>query len=291
MIGSACTHWKKSLCSLLLGLSSVAGGAEAINPEAGSLRQLAMRHEHGRGMKVDYQEAYRLYCKAALLGDAQAAYNLGWMYFNGRGFDRNIRFAIGWFRRAATAGDPYATRMLGRHMGISAEQDPYCHPPSPARNSVAGAGGRTIEGWARQIAPRFSIDPELVLAVIQAESGFDAVALSNRNAQGLMQLIPATAERFGVKDVWDPIENILGGTAYLHWLIRHFSGDVKLVLAAYNAGEGAVEQYKDVPPYEETRNYVRRILTAYKKVFHPVPPDLPDAMKAVRRELTAIAHL
>ncbi len=284
-------HCKTALFGILLALSSVASGTDGVNPEAASLRQLATRYEHGRGIKVDYKEAYRLYCKAALLGDVPAAYNLGWMYFNGRGFQQNIGLALGWFKRAAAAGDRFATRMLGRYMGVAGERDPYCRSPATAPSDSARPENRTIESWARQIAPRFSIDPELVLAVIQAESGFNAIALSHKNAQGLMQLIPATAERFGIKDVWDPIENIIGGTAYLHWLMRHFAGNVKLVLAAYNAGEGAVEQYKDVPPYAETQSYVRRILTAYKKTIHPVPPDLPGAVRATQRELTAIAHL
>jgi soluble lytic murein transglycosylase-like protein len=89
-----------------------------------------------------------------------------------------------------------------------------------------------------------------------------------------MQLVPATAERFGVKNVWNPLENIRGGTAYLHWLMRHFTGNVQWVLAAYNAGEKTVEQYQGVPPFNETQNYVRRILATYPKTVHPVPPAL-----------------
>jgi len=112
----------------------------------------------------------------------------------------------------------------------------------------------------RQLAPKYRLSPDLVLAVIEAESAFNPNALSPKNAQGLMQLIPDTAERFGVTNVWDPEQNIRGGMAYLRWLMKHFDGDVVLVLAAYNAGEGAVKRHNGVPPYAETEAYVSRIL-------------------------------
>ena len=107
------------------------------------------------------------------------------------------------------------------------------------------------------------IDARLVQAVIAAESAFDPRALSKKGAQGLMQLMPDTAHRFGVANVWDPEQNIAGGTAYLRWLIDEFDGDPRRVVAAYNAGEGAVTRYGGVPPYRETRDYVERVLTYY----------------------------
>ena len=93
------------------------------------------------------------------------------------------------------------------------------------------------------------------------ESNFNPLAVSPKNAQGLMQLIPSTASRFGVTNIKDPVENIKGGMAYLRWLLAYFEGDVALTLAAYNAGEGAVERYQGIPPYAETRHYVARILS------------------------------
>jgi soluble lytic murein transglycosylase-like protein len=99
-----------------------------------------------------------------------------------------------------------------------------------------------------------------VLAVVEVESGFNPKAASPKNAQGLMQLIPETAERFGVADVWDPEQNLRGGMAYLSWLMQHFDGDLELVLAAYNAGEGAVQRHGGIPPYAETRDYVQRVI-------------------------------
>jgi soluble lytic murein transglycosylase-like protein len=119
------------------------------------------------------------------------------------------------------------------------------------------------------MAPGFDLDPKLVLAMISVESAFQAEAISSANARGLMQLIPATATRFGVRDVFDPADNLRGGMAYLQWLLRRFEGNVTLALAAYNAGEGAVAKYGGVPPYRETRGYVERIRRLYAVREHP----------------------
>jgi soluble lytic murein transglycosylase-like protein len=116
-----------------------------------------------------------------------------------------------------------------------------------------------VVNLARGLAPEYQLDPELVLALIEVESNFNPQARSLKDAQGLMPLIPATAERFGVKDVWDPEDNLRGGMAYLRWLLKRFDGDVKLTLAAYNAGEGTVDRHGRVPPYSQTRAYVSRI--------------------------------
>lgn len=108
------------------------------------------------------------------------------------------------------------------------------------------------------------VSPALVLAVIGIESAGRSDAVSHAGAVGLMQLIPATAERFGVKDSTDPVQNIKGGVAYLDWLLKEFDNDPVLALAAYNAGEGAVEANKGVPPYAETRDYVPKVLAAWQ---------------------------
>lgn len=109
---------------------------------------------------------------------------------------------------------------------------------------------------------RHGFDPELVQAVVQAESGYNPRALSRKGAMGLMQLMPATARSFGVRDPYDPDENIRAGTAYLRRLIDRF-GRLDLALAAYNAGPEAVERFDGVPPYPETRGYVERVLGLY----------------------------
>ncbi len=108
------------------------------------------------------------------------------------------------------------------------------------------------------------VSPALVLAVIAVESAGRADAVSHAGAEGIMQLIPATAERFGVADSFDASANIRGGVAYLDWLMRRFDGDPMLVLAGYNAGEGAVDDHAGVPPYAETRDYVPKVLAAYE---------------------------
>lgn len=120
------------------------------------------------------------------------------------------------------------------------------------------------------------VSPALVLAVMAVESGGNARAKSSAGAQGLMQLIPATAQRFGVSDPFDAVQNIRGGVAYLDWLMGNFNRDPIMVLAAYNAGEGAVEASSGVPPYAETRDYVPKVLAAWRVAqgLCLTPPDL-----------------
>ncbi len=128
-----------------------------------------------------------------------------------------------------------------------------------------------------QEARAFRLDPRLVLAVMRAESNFDPLALSPRGAQGLMQLIPETAQRFNVRNAFDPQENMRGGMAYLRWLLAYYRGDVPLTLAAYNAGEGAVDRFRGVPPYAETISYVQRIRALYPFDRHPFDPKIVAA--------------
>jgi soluble lytic murein transglycosylase-like protein len=110
---------------------------------------------------------------------------------------------------------------------------------------------------------RYHVDPVLVRAVIQVESNFNPACISRKGARGLMQLMPATAQRYGVKKIHDPDENIRGGVRYLRDLLDMFPNDLQRVLAAYNAGENAVLRFGGIPPYEETTTYVRRALTVY----------------------------
>ena len=108
------------------------------------------------------------------------------------------------------------------------------------------------------------VDSNLIKAVITAESCFRTKALSHAKAQGLMQLIPATAERFGVTDSYNPSQNIRGGTKYLKFLLDRYKGNLKKTIAAYNAGEGKVDRYKGIPPYKETQQYVKNVLKVYE---------------------------
>jgi hypothetical protein len=116
------------------------------------------------------------------------------------------------------------------------------------------------------------VDPRFIHAVIKQESKYNPKAVSHVGAEGLMQMMPATAKRFGLKDPFDATANVEAGTKYLKWLLKRFDGDVSLALAGYNAGEGSVDKYKGVPPYKETQNYVKNIVSNYGKTYHPVLP-------------------
>jgi hypothetical protein len=115
----------------------------------------------------------------------------------------------------------------------------------------------------RKTAEKYGVDADLVFSVVAAESNFNPKAVSRRNARGLMQLLPETAKRLGVRDIYDPAQNIEGGTRYLRDLLKRYDGDLALTLAAYNAGPGAVERYGKIPPYNETIAYVRAIRKTY----------------------------
>lgn len=161
-----------------------------------------------------------------------------------------------------------AMEMLGKGPGGSMV-------PAPRMQSLQEMAGRHGTDILRAtIGTRVS--PALVLAVMGIESGGRAEAVSSAGAVGLMQLIPATAERFGVSDSKDPAQNIRGGVAYLDWLLKEFSSDPVMALAAYNAGEGAVRRNGGVPPYAETRAYVPKVLAAWQVAqgLCQTPPEL-----------------
>ena len=132
-----------------------------------------------------------------------------------------------------------------------------------AETIVLPAASSVWDEMIHSTASRHQVDPKLVRAVVQVESNFNPRAVSSRGAQGLMQLVPSTARRFGVRNVFDPKANLDAGVRYLKYLMGLFGGDLKLSLAAYNAGENAVGRHNGVPPYAETQDYLRRIATLY----------------------------
>jgi soluble lytic murein transglycosylase-like protein len=261
-------------------LAALESGAEQGDPRAQT--ELAVKYEHAEGVPKDFQRANKLYCQAAKQGYAEAQFKLGWVYANGRGLPRDDAVAAALLTMAANQGHEYAAKLLPYMLRHEDVQLPACLLPDPPvalvseePDTVPGARGE-IEQLVRRLAPQYAVDFRLALAVISVESAFNPTAVSPKKAQGLMQLIPETAERFGVKKVFNPAENIKGGLAYLRWLLAFFQGDVPLVLAAYNAGERAVEKYRGIPPYPETRNYVKKITGIYKKATHPYESDIVE---------------
>jgi len=141
-----------------------------------------------------------------------------------------------------------------------------------AGNSMGGftTGDGIIDSYITTSSARYNIDPLLIYAQMHQESSFKLKATSYKGARGLMQLMPGTAIRFGVTDIYNPKQNIEGGVKYMRWLIDKFGGDVTLALAGYNAGEGAVMKYGNrIPPYRETQEYVRRISARYNSITNP----------------------
>lgn len=250
-----------------------------LDNSANALFMMAVKYEHAEGIPQDKEEAVELYCQAARLGHAEAQYALGWMYANGRSVPRDDSVAAQLFAMAAEQGHTHAKKMMG-YTSVSSESVlPVClrididdhHLPV---DHWLDYSNNPIFQLVNQLAPQYDVDPNLVLAVIFVESAFNAQAVSSKNAQGLMQLIPETAERFQVKNSFDVEDNIRGGMSYLRWLLAFFKGDVTLAVAAYNAGEGAVERHQGIPPYPETIDYVQKIQARYKKSTHPYQPDI-----------------
>lgn len=249
--------------------------------------ELATRYELALDLPANLGKAMALYCRAARQGHADAAFHVGWMYLSGLGVRPDSRLAIAWFDVASRAGSHDAEIALKLVVRRGAPVLARCdaHPSASASTvtvSVPGAppvapGG--ITDFVRTEAPSYGLDPGLVLAVIAVESGFNPRDVSPRNAQGLMQLTPATAARFGVSDPFDPADNIRGGMRYLRYLLSHFRGDLRLALAGYNAGEGAVDRYRGIPPYAETIEYLQRIGRLYPENHHPYVPMVATASR------------
>lgn len=262
--------------------SCLAQAAPSDLPSLGDLELLraeARSYEHGEGVSKDPLRAASLYCDGARYGDAEAQFNLGWMHANGRGVERSDELAVYFFKLAAEQGHGPAQKML-RFVGQTVAPMPKCmeivtvEVEDDEIFQAVGPSQQKVFGLVNKLAPEYGINPRLVMAVIRAESNFESTAISPKNAQGLMQLIPETSLRFNVRKPFDPEQNIRGGMSYLRWLLAYFEGNVALVAAAYNAGEGAVNRFRGIPPYAETRGYVKRIMSIFKKDDHPFDPGI-----------------
>jgi soluble lytic murein transglycosylase-like protein len=142
-----------------------------------------------------------------------------------------------------------------------------------------GAVDSDYDGYIQNASGRYNIDPDLIRAVIKAESDFKVSARSNKGAMGLMQLMPDTARLHNVNDAYNPGENVEGGARHLRMLLDRYQGDLELSLAAYNAGSAAVEKHRGIPPFPETKEYVRRVLRFYDSYRNALPSFQPVAQQ------------
>ena len=190
---------------------------------------------------------------------------------------------------SATAQIAAMTDASGRRMFVNADPAPVRLAPAKPRTTIYMPGEISfmgenrpavnidrdgVEKLVREAAERHHVDPALVRAVIETESNWNPAAISRKGALGLMQLIPTTAQRFGVNDAFSPKQNVDAGVKYLKTLLERYNGNLDLALAAYNAGEGAVDRAHGIPSYRETRNYVQRVQEAY---FRPGSGRLDSA--------------
>ncbi|MCB1959294.1 MAG: transglycosylase SLT domain-containing protein [Rhodocyclaceae bacterium] len=281
------------MATLFVSAGALAGtpGSSPFDRHADHLLSAATAFEHGEGVPRDPERAAACYCESARLGNAEAMFALGWMYANGRGLPRDDGIAGTLFAMAAMLDHPQAARMQG-FTGPYTGAVPACleAPLWEKYDGMVervmarlGPERREVAHMVTTLAPDYGVEPRLALAIAAVESAFNPAAVSPKNAMGVMQLIPATAERFNVGNAYDARQNVSGGLRYLRWLLAYFKGDVRFVAAAYNAGEGAVERYRGVPPYAETRAYVERVLGYYRRTDHPYDRRVADASPMLER--------
>ena len=180
-------------------------------------------------------------------------------------------------------GDKYQLQMAGAKLEVAVADVAGIEPEevfSPIPAQPVAAADPTYRELVAAAAKRYSVDADLITSVIAVESNFDPKAVSRKNARGLMQLLPETAERLGVKNIFDPQENIDGGTRYLKELLQLYNNDLALALAAYNAGTDSVQKYGRVP-YAETITYVRRVKRSYEKSKANAPAKAATTTLAV----------
>jgi len=280
-------------------------------PKLSGLMQEAAAFEASAKSDEEFWQAAVRYCEASKLGSTEAQYRLGMLYAFGKGVPENRTFAASLFSMASQQGHRKAFDML-ETVNFKSQELPACvtsnalpekRPPPLFIPSEAPAEvppevladvpaehtfqiDRYLESlpssksWiidlTKKISDWFDIDPKFVLSIITVESAFETKAKSPKRAMGLMQLIPTTAERFDVKNAFDASQNIKGGIRYLRWLLSYYRGNVELAAAAYNAGEKAVDRYSGIPPYPETREYVKRLKKLYQRSTHPYDETITE---------------
>lgn len=256
---------------LLLARSTLANEMDiaAEPPRVVAALEQGQAAERGTGLRANPKLAVALYCDAGTMGSAEGFFRLGRILASGPAYLRNPALANAYFALAARLGHRAAFDAFDSAVASAPLEEvcgSFAEGLEEQRFDLEGyisgmtIARRRVADLVRRHAERSGVDVRVALAVALAESNLNAKAVSPQNAQGVMQLIPATQERFGVRDAFDAESNIRGGLAYLKWLKQRFNGDWGLVAAAYNAGEGAVDRHGGIPPYGETRDYVRRVL-------------------------------
>jgi soluble lytic murein transglycosylase-like protein len=282
------SHWRRIVAVVMIGWPTLVA-AQTAEPEprwSGGRAGVTVPEPSAAAVAMATLTLAQL-CQVARKGDAEAMNQLAWAYSHGQGVERSDAYAAYLFFAASSAGHEGAKRMLNSVSWPPAEVPPCLDeaPPSvyaPTGATVVVEAPPHIEKLVKKLAPKYQLDPKLVTAVMSVESNFNSFALSPKNAMGLMQLMPETAKRFGVRKPFDAQDNMQGGMAYLRWLLAYFEGDLVLVAAGYNAGEGAVEKHKGVPPFPETQDYVRRVLERVGTAQHPFNAKVTTPSSALK---------
>lgn len=272
IISKAC--WQSVWFGLLLLISQFATAGmpqtDEESPRVQALLEQAWMAESGRGLHRNPGLAASLYHQAGRLGSGEGYYRAALIYIPaGQSTVRN-HLAACYLSAASQFGHERATSILensARHLPNGLHCNDDITLPTPISDfkfddylSGLAASKKEIVALIRRHAPRYGVDTQLALAIASVESNFNSRAISPKSAMGVMQLIPATAARFGVINPFDPEQNIRGGLAYLRWLKQYYKNDVVRIISAYNAGEGAVDYYRGMPPFPETVAYVGRVL-------------------------------
>jgi hypothetical protein len=275
-------HISENGLFLLLFLSLLLAATHQAMAQGRDFRQApkaltALKQGQNAQHNGNLHQAIALYCVAASTGNPEGYFRIGRLLATGPASVRSTKLANSYLAMAMRLGHHQAARYYNARIG-NAPMGEQC-----GMGIHGGQGGYlaqlpttpfNVESWLahqspakqklvtmlRHAAKHHKVDARLVLAIAIAESNLNSHAVSPKNAQGLMQLIPETQLRFGVTRPFDPAQNIKGGVTYLKWLDRRFDGDWVLISAAYNAGEKAVDRYGGIPPYDETQAYVKRVL-------------------------------
>lgn len=289
LLGLVCVYAGAALAQTSASAPIAQAALEAEPPAVRNLLQQASALESAPDTPESAWRAAVLYCQSARWGSTEGQYRLGLLYAFGQGVPESRPFAAALFSLAASQGHAQAGLMLDS-IQLSSIELPACvtreQLPDKAPAPIAAdplieqllsslpARKRWVIPLTTTLSAWYALDPKLVLSIIAVESNFNTSARSAKSAMGLMQLIPDTAERFSVRNAFDATQNLRGGMRYLRWLLSYYRGNLSYALAAYNAGEGRVDSYRGVPPFPETRAYVKRVTGLYGRARHSFDENL-----------------